>query len=131
MNKALRLLTPLAVFFALTTILLVIFSTRLKLLGFDIYVLFAANILLFMLSIISFSLQIRSMSSTNPHVFVRSVMSGMLLKMLICVALTFGYVYNAGSNYNKRSLLLSLMLYLIYLSLEVFAGMKMNKKKNV
>jgi hypothetical protein len=70
------------------------------------------------------------MNNSNPNVFVRSVMTGMLLKMLICLALTFGYVYNAGSNFNKRSLFLSLLLYLIYLSLEVFAGMKMNKKKN-
>lgn len=129
MNKAIRALLPLAGIFLFTSLSILVFKNQLQHAGFDTSVLNGANILFFAISILSFFIQLRGISNTNPYVFVRSVMSGMMMKMLVCLIATFAYVYYAG-NYNKKSVFVALFLYLIYLSIEVFVIMKMNKKKN-
>jgi len=130
MNKSVRALLPLTGLFLFISLSVFVFSDQLQNNGFDTRVLNGANILFFVISILSFFIQLRGVSNTNPHVFVRSVMLGMMMKMLVCVIATFAYVYYAGSYYSKRSVFVALFLYLVYLSIEVYAVMKMNKKKN-
>jgi len=129
MNKVVRGMIPLAGLFFTFTFFVLIFSRQIKEAGFDINVLIIANTLLFLLSIISFFKQHRGMTNPNPHVFVRGVISVMMLKMIICLAAIFIYVYYSA-NYNKRSVFVALFLYLGYLTAEVYVIMKMNKKKN-
>jgi len=56
-------------------------------------------------------------------------MTGMLMKMAICLLAVFLYVYLSGNAYNKRGIFLSLFLYLVYLAVEVSAVMKLNKNR--
>jgi hypothetical protein len=96
----------------------------------DKNVLIWSNGLFFLISLISFAIQKRGMMNKNPHVFVRSVTGGMMIKMLFCIIAVIAYVYLSGPAFNKRGVFISLFLYLVYLSVEVMVVMKMNKKQH-
>ena len=123
-------LVPVAILFLVINVLLFFLKLPMQKAGFSLSVLLAANAILFIITIISFFLQVKGLKNTNPNVFVRSVMGAMMIKMLICVGVVFSYVYASGNTYNKRSVFVALFLYLIYLSVEVMAVMKLNKKKD-
>jgi ABC-type Fe3+-siderophore transport system permease subunit len=129
MNVTARLLSPLIITFALFSILFLAMFRLLQNLHTDPYVLLIANALLFFISIFSMIIQLKGLHHKNPHVFVRSVMTGMLMKMAICLLAVFLYVYLSGNAYNKRGIFLSLFLYLVYLAVEVSAVMKLNKNR--
>ena len=129
MNAPGRSLLPLIILFVLINLLVIILSPSLKHYHIDANVLLAGNALFFVISIISFFIQRRGLYNKNPHVFVRSVMTGMMLKMVICIIAVIAYVYLSGSAYNKRGIFLALFLYLFYLAAEVYTVMKMNKNK--
>jgi predicted membrane protein len=96
----------------------------------DVVVLQGANAILYILSLITLNLQIKAMNNTNPNVFIRSVMGSMMIKMFIVVAIVFAYTILSGDHFNKRGIFISLFFYLIYLAVEVFSLMKLNKQKN-
>jgi hypothetical protein len=83
-----------------------------------------------MISLISLNLQIKGMKNANPNVFVRSVMGSMIIKMFVVVGVVFAYVSLSGDHFNKRGIFISLFFYLIYLAVEVYSLMKLNKQKN-
>ena len=80
----------------------------------DVEVLQGANVILYILSLISIKLQVKGMGNPNPNVFVRTVMGSMMIKMFIVVALVFVYVAMSGDHLNKNGILISLFFYLIY-----------------
>ena len=129
MNVNVRLFSPLIITFAFFSILFLAMFRLLQNFNADPYVLLIANMLLFLISIFSMTIQLKGLHNKNTHVFVRSVMTGMLMKMAICLAAVFLYVYLSGNAYNKRGIFLSLFLYLIYLAVEVSAVMKLNKNR--
>ncbi|HPH86643.1 MAG TPA: hypothetical protein PLC48_14330 [Ferruginibacter sp.] len=130
MQPIIRILLPVIfLFLALTTFILT--SSRfLEQLHIDKNVLLGANVLFFLLTIVSFFIQRKGMLNKNPHVFVRSVTGGMLVKMVFCILAVIGYVYASGDQFNKRGVFIALFLYLVYLAIEVMVVMKMNKKHN-
>ena len=96
----------------------------------NVEVLQAANIILYILSLITLNLQIKAMKNTNPNVFIRSVMGSMMIKMFVVVAIVFAYAILSGDHFNKRGIFISLFFYLIYLAVEVYSLMKLNNQKN-
>lgn len=129
MNAPGRLLLPLVLLFSFITGFVFLFYSTLKNYHIDSNVLLGSNVLFFIISIISFYIQRNGLQNKNPHVFVRSVMAGMMIKMVICIVAVIAYVYFSGAAFNKRAVFIALFLYLIYLSTEVFVVMKMNKNK--
>lgn len=129
MNAPGRLLLPLVLLFSLITGIIFISFATLKNNHIDANVLLASNTLFFIISIVSFFIQRNGLQNKNPHVFVRSVMAGMMVKMVICIIAVIAYVYWSGAGFNKRAVFIALFLYLIYLATEVFVVMKMNKNK--
>ena len=129
MNAPGRLLLPLVLLFSLITGLIFILFSTLKNYHIDGNVLLGSNALFFIISIVSFFIQRNGLQNKNPHVFVRSVMAGMMVKMVLCIIAVIGYVYFSGTGFNKRAVFIALFLYLIYLAAEVFVVMKMNKNK--
>ena len=101
-----------------------------SLFNIDVEVLQGANAILYILSLITLNLQIKAMKNTNPNVFIRSVMGSMIIKMFIVVAIVFAYTILSGDHFNKRGIFISLFFYLIYLAVEVYSLMKLNKQKN-
>ena len=129
MNAPGRLLLPLVLLFSLITGLIFILFSTLQHYHIDGNVLLGSNALFFIISIVSFFIQRNGLQNKNPHVFVRSVMAGMMVKMVLCIIAVIGYVYFSGIGFNKRAVFIALFLYLIYLATEVFVVMKMNKNK--
>ena len=130
MSFSLKRLLPIVILFIMVNALVLVFGKKLETYNIDSSVILGANILFLLISIFSFFIQTRGMKHSNPHVFVRSVMTGMMLKMLLCVAAVFIYVYTSGEGFNKKGVFISLFLYLFYLAAEVKILMNMNSKKN-
>ena len=130
MQSSARALLPLIVVFIIFLLLPLLLSDILFKNHIDKNVLIGANALFFGISLISFTIQKRGMQNKNPHVFVRSVTGGMIIKMFFCVIAVICYVYLSGTAFNKRAIFISLFLYLVYLFAEVLVVMKMNKKQH-
>jgi hypothetical protein len=98
--------------------------------GLDHLVLIIANSLFFVLSIITYWMQKRALKNTNPNVYVRSVMGGMMIKMAVVVLAVAVYVIALQDSFSKMSVFAAMFLYLIYLGVEVKLATKLNTKKN-
>lgn len=94
-------------------------------------VLIYANLIFLLTGILVFFIQKKALTNSNPNVFIRSIMSGMLIKMFTTVIAVFAYVMLAGKGFDKKAVFISLFLYLIYLAAEVIAISQQNKKRNV
>ncbi len=130
MQSSFRILLPLILTFLLFSILPFLLLKPLADNHIDGNVILGANALFFMISLIAFFIQKRGLHNKNPHVFVRSVMAGMMIKMLFCIAAVIIYVYSSGTGFNKRAVIFSLFLYLVYLIAEVLVVTKLNKQHN-
>ncbi len=129
MNASGRLLLPLFILFVFINIIILALSSTLKSYNIDLNVLLGGNVLFFLISIVSFFIQKKGLNNKNPHVFVRSVMAGMMFKMVICILAVILYVFLIGDAFNKRGVFIALFFYLFYLATEVYVIMKMNKNK--
>jgi hypothetical protein len=96
----------------------------------DSMVLHGANILFLLTSILVFFIQKKALANPNPNVFVRSIIAGMMIKMFSTVIAVLIYVTSTGGNYNTKAVLISLLMYLVYLGTEVYAISKENNKSN-
>lgn len=86
------------------------------------------NLLLFVVSIVAYFILQRSLKSSNPHAFVRSVNAGFVIKFMVIALAAFLYLYFAGKNLNKPGLLVCAAIYIIYTTVETIALMKTLKK---
>lgn len=99
--------------------------------GIDNNIMIISNSLLFILTVITFFMQQRALNDKNPNVFFRAIMSSLLLKLFLCAAIVLIYAKLSGNGFSKRSVFISMLLYLVYMAIEVKAVFKLNKQKNV
>jgi len=130
MNSQKKIIVPLVVIFILFSASLNITKNLLAKWGMDYNVLIVANLLFFLISMLAFFMQKKALGNSNPNVFVRSVMAGMLIKMGVVVTAVIVYRLAAGNNVSKVSVFASMFLYLLYLGVEVAVITKLNKQKN-
>lgn len=130
MNPRFKVLLPLVICFVILSAL--IFAASLIFPGtvIDYRVLMGGNCIFFFVSLIAFRIQRRALQNTNPNAFVRSVMAGVMIKMFVCIAAVMAYVLLSGKYFNKPAVFISMLLYLVYLGVEVAVLMKLNKQKN-
>ena len=131
MNSQKRIISPLIVLFVVLSGFLVSSKALLSRWGINNEVLIIANILFFVVSLLVFFMQRKALYHTNPNVFVRSVMAGMLIKMGVCVFAVILYRLLAGKDVSKISVFAAMFVYLLYLGVEVAVITKLNKQKNV
>lgn len=96
----------------------------------DTNVLLASNALFFVVAALVFLLQKKGLKNLNPNKFVRSILTGMMLKMFFCVVAVLIYTLAIGDKFNKKAVFISLFFYLIYLAVEVMVLMKLNKQSH-
>ena len=96
----------------------------------DRYVVIAANAILFISNFITLLLLQRSLKNPNPNVFVRSMMAGTFIKLLIIAVAFMAYAFTLKKNVNKPAIYISIFLYFLYLAVEVSIVLKLNKQKN-
>lgn len=120
---------PLLLLFVCVVTVVIIFRTALQAAGFDISLLYIANLILFVLSFLGFLLQLRGLRSANHNAFIRGIYGSLLLKMFVVLIAVFAYVFLTHGKINKPSLFTSMALYLVYTSVEVIQLMKLARKK--
>jgi hypothetical protein len=120
---------PILLFFVLLNALFIVGKSTLENWGANQQVLILGNALLFMITIISFWMGSRGVKSSNPHAFVRSVYSGMMVKLFICIIAAFIYIAAYKKDLNKPAFFTLMGLYLVYTFIEVSALTKMLKQK--
>ncbi len=130
MKQQQKVLLPFIFLFLAITILVLPFRVQLKNWQLDSGVLMAANLLFFITTIAVFSLQQKALHNANPNVFVRSILSGVMIKMLVCVLAILAYRFLFSKSFSKISVFAAMFFYLFYLAAEVTVLMKMNKQKN-
>ena len=130
MHPRYKVLFPLIFTFSLFTLVLLIAKLFFNTGNIDLTVILVANALFFLISLLVFRMQLKAMQHSNPNVFIRSVMAGMMIKMFIVIVAVIAYVLLSGKFFNKPAIFISLLLYLVYLAVEVAAVMKLNKRKN-
>ncbi|RYY63518.1 MAG: hypothetical protein EOO13_19535 [Chitinophagaceae bacterium] len=123
-----RVIYPLLAIFAILSGMIVVFSKSLEKHNVDTTVLLAANGLFFLLNVVVSLTQKKALGNSNPNVFVRSVIAGMMIKMFVCAIAVLAYVTLVGPGYNKKGVFISLFIYLIYLAVEVGTIMRLNKR---
>ena len=87
------------------------------------------NMILFVITLISFLLAQRGLNNSHPHAFVRAVYMSVMLKLFACIIVAFVYISVYKSNLNKPALFICMGLYLVYTFLEVATLTKMLKQK--
>lgn len=95
-------------------------------------VVLVANLLLFILTYISYIVHSRSLTTNNPYSFIRGVMMMMIIKLFVLGAALIIYLYAFKATKNIPGVLAGLLLYIIYSIFDVRAAIKLSKgqKKN-
>jgi hypothetical protein len=122
-----RAFLPILVVFLIICLVIISMSSVLQEWNTDHQVLLVGNGILFFVTAASYWLHVRSLRSSNPHVFVRMVYSSLLVKMLVCcvAAVLYGYRNHAV---NRNAIIGCFMLYIIYTFVEVKVLMQLTKK---
>lgn len=121
-------LRPMILVFVALTAVLITGKNWLAKKGFDQDVLIIGNMVLFLVSLISFLLTYRSLNTKNTHAFVRAIYSGFIAKFFLIVIAAFIYIMVADT-INKPALFACMGLYIIYAFLEVTALLRILKQK--
>jgi hypothetical protein len=130
MNFSFKPLLPLFISFLVLTVLIFAGNLFFAEKGINYLVLMGGNCLFFLVSLFVFRMQYMAMQNSNPNVFIRSVMGGMIIKVFACVIAVVGYYLISRAAFNKPAVYLSMVIYIIYLVVEVRTIMKLNKTKN-
>ena len=128
--KNINFLMPVILLFLIIEAAILVFANQLDAKGISSNVITAGNLVLLALTIITGLIQKKALTNSNPNVFIRSVMSGMLIKLVIGGIIIILYATLSSENFNKSGIFSVMILYLFYLATEVVIVMKLNKKKN-
>lgn len=130
MISASRLMLPYLILFIIINLIVFLAWQSLVRFGLNNYVLLGANGIIFLLSLFVFFIQRQALKNSNPNVFIRSIMTGMLIKMFSCVLMVLVYTLSSGNSFNKKAVFFSMLLYLVYLGVEVYSTTNLNRKRN-
>ena len=92
-------------------------------------ILIIGNLILCTITLLSFFFTQRSLSNSNPNVFMRAVYGGIMLKFFICIAAAFIYIAINKSQFNKPALFTCMGLYMVYTFMEVSILTKLLRQK--
>ncbi|MEO9211262.1 MAG: hypothetical protein ABI208_09185 [Ginsengibacter sp.] len=120
---------PFGAIYIIIRLALRIFKKDLEAHNFDVDFIIAANLLIFLLTIIALWMQARGASSTNVNAFLRGIYSSLLMKMFVVVGALFIYIAATGGTVNQNAVLSSLGIYIIYTAVEVIILTKIVRKK--
>ena len=124
-----KILLPVIMIFVAFTVFIFAAGKLWEHYNIDRNVLLGANVLFMLLSMLTFLMQKKSLGNSNPNVFVRTVIAGMMIKMFSVVIAVLIYVLSVNA-YDKKAVFISLIMYLFYLGAEVMSISKEIRKKN-
>jgi hypothetical protein len=132
MNRKYWLKNPLVLFWVITTFIFFFLHKKqvFENAGINGKVLLAGNFVLFIVSLLSYLVIRRSVSTVNPQAAVRPVYISFIFKFFIVAITAFTYIMVAKKEVNKPALLGCAVLYIIYTTFEVTSLTGLLKKKN-
>jgi hypothetical protein len=130
MNFSFKTVLPLLITFLVLTITIFTAAFLFNEKSISYIMIMAFNCLFFLISFFVFRMQYQAMYNNNPSVFIRSVMGGMIIKVFACLIAVVAYYFISGPAFNKPAVYASMVIYIIYLVVEVRTIMKLNKIKN-
>jgi ACR3 family arsenite efflux pump ArsB len=122
-------LRPLFILFVLLSGFFVTGKTLLDRWDVDRDVLIIGNILLLIVTLVSYLMLYRGLHAANPHSFVRAMYGSFIIKFFIIALSAFIYILVAKNDVNKPALIACMFLYLVYTFLEVSVLTKLLKQK--
>ena len=128
-NNRIKSFSPILVIFIVLNALFLVFGQRFEDWGVDSNVLLIANLLLFVITLISFMLALKGLKNPNPNAFVRSVYGSMIIKLFAGMIAATIYISIYQKDLNKPALFGSMGLYLLYTFAEVTVLTKLLRQK--
>jgi hypothetical protein len=125
----LRPLLPVIIFFTLLNGFLATQKNFLVNKGINREVVIIGNLILFVITVISWFISLRGLKDPNPNVFVRSMYLNLMLKLFVCMIAAFVYIFTFKKELNKPALFICMGLYFVYTFIEVAALTKIMKQK--
>ena len=129
MDISKRALLPFLIVFAFFTLLIFFLWNTFEKWGLQRNILILANVFFLILSLLVFFIQKKSLLSPNPHQFIRSTITGIMLKMFLTVAAILVY-YFVTDKFSSLSVVAAMLMYLFYLFAEIKTLLKLNRKPN-
>lgn len=123
-----KIIAPLTAFFFIVTGFCSFFKTWLAAKNIDPWVLGFGNLILFILSLAVFSIQKKSLNNGNPQVFVRAIMLGTFIKLMVIAVAVVVYLVVAGEQRSIYAIIASMFLYIVYTIIDVRIASKLNRK---
>ena len=130
MTKEYRYLLPLGLLFISTFLFALLCAGLLLKWNIDLKVVLAANCLFMIISLSNYFMQAKGINNPNPHVFIRSITGGMLIKMVVIMLALFIYWKASGNAFSKNAVFMSLALFFLYFVTGVYCIMLLNKNKD-
>jgi RsiW-degrading membrane proteinase PrsW (M82 family) len=130
MNTQRKFITVLVIIFAVFSVFFFATKSLLTKWGIDNNILLIGNALLLVISLAAFTLQHKALKHSNPNVFIRSIIMGMMIKMFTSAIAVVIYFELSGNNFSGAAVFIFMFLYFIYMIAEVTAMMKLNKRTN-
>jgi hypothetical protein len=128
-KERIRLMRPLLLIFVVTNAIFIIGKSFWLKWNADQTLLIIGNIVVFGATIISLFISMKGIQATNGPAFVRTVYSGMMIKLFSCAIATIVYAVLVKGQYNTPGLLICLFLYMVYTAIEVGILMRLTKQK--
>ena len=125
----LTLLRPMILIFIFLNAFLLAGKDWLAKKNIDQEVLIIGNLVLFVVTLVTFLLTYRSLSAKNPNVFVRAMYGGFIIKFFVVAIAAFIYIMITKKNVNKPALFSCMGLYIVYTFFEVTALLRVLKQK--
>ena len=129
MDISKRALLPFLIVFAFFALLIFFLWNTFEKWGLQRNILILANVFFLILSLLVFFIQKKSLHAPNPHQFIRSTITGMMLKMFLTVAAILVY-YFVTEKFSSLSVVAAMLMYLFYLFAEIKTLLKLNRKPN-
>jgi len=128
-RKYLKLIRPMILIFIFLNAFFLMGRDWLAKKSIDQDVLIVGNMLLFLVSLITFLITHRSLQSKNPNAFIRAMYGGFIIKFFVVAITAFVYIMEAKKNVNKPALFSCMGLYVVYTFLEVSSLLRLLKQK--
>lgn len=107
---------------------IVLFSMHTALEDYDINAILSANLILAVLSIISYFMIQQKMKQGRAQAFVNGVYAASLMRLMICLGSVFAYAYSTRTHLHKPTVFAMMGLYVVYTLLETLVMSKIVKK---
>jgi hypothetical protein len=128
-SNKLKPLAPAILLFVLLTAALAVGRTWLENKDVDVSVTMFGNLILVVLTLVSYRLMVRSLQSTNIHAFTRMMIVNFMVKFFVVLIVVLIYALTT-KEVNQAAVIICVILYFTYTLIEKNALIKMLRSKN-